>query len=247
MNPKIKFRGFKKDGQPVSSGQKVAEISGPVRSILTAERTGLNFLSRLSGIATLTNAFVQKIKGTGAKIFDTRKTAPGLRELEKYVVKSGGGTNHRFGLYDGILIKDNHISAVLAAGEVKTRTEAIKYLVQKSAALFLPLDGGGEVGVKKPEVEVENHAEALAAASAGAAIIMLDNMTPLQVRSACRKLKAVGFRGEIEVSGGITLDNVRQYALAGADRISIGRLTHSAPALDFSLEIISKKFRHSRG
>lgn len=231
LSPRVKFQAFKKDGQEVAAGEKVLEVLGSLPVILSAERTSLNFLSRISGIATLTRKFVEKAAGTKADIFDTRKTTPTLRMLEKYAVKAGGGKNHRFGLFDGILIKDNHISALSVSKKVRTRLDAITRLIKeakKNKRKGIPI-----------EVEVENIKEALTAASAGADIILFDNMSPEKVRAVRKELIRMGFKGKIEVSGGITLQNVRAYALAGVDRISIGRLTHSAPALDFSLEIIS--------
>ena len=256
LNPRVKFQAFKKDGQDVAAGEKVLEIFGPLPILLSAERTSLNFLSRISGIATLTRKFVEKAAGTKADIFDTRKTTPTLRALEKYAVKAGGGKNHRFGLFDGILIKDNHISALSASKKVRTRLDAITNLLKEARKKKRNppqspyLDGsapafckGGKREIRRKgipiEVEVENIKEALTAASAGADIILFDNMSPEKVRAVRKELIRMEFKGKIEVSGGITLQNVRAYALAGVDRISIGRLTHSAPALDFSLEIIS--------
>jgi len=224
VDPPVVFRPRVREGQGMAAGTAVAEVSGPARSILTAERTALNFLGRLSGIATLTRIFVMRAGGRPV-IYDTRKTTPGLRRLEKAAVRAGGGRNHRFGLFDGILIKDNHISACTAFEKVK-RPAAIRLLLAGALRAGLPV-----------EVEVENRAEALAAARGGAGIIMLDNFSPERVLRTIPVLRRAGYRGQIEVSGGIGLENLAEYAVAGADRISIGRLTHSAPALDFSLEI----------
>ncbi len=230
VDARVRFRALKRDGERVKKGERVAEIIGPGTSILTGERTALNFLSHLSGVASLTAEFVKRVSGTSTWIFDTRKTTPGLRILEKYAVRIGGGVNHRQGLYDGILIKDNHISLLVSFGGFKRRTSAITYLVSKAKAV------AKEKGLPV-EIEVENEREAERAAGAGAEIILLDNLPPEKVLRIRRNLKKKGFKGEIEVSGGVTLDNVTRYARAGVERISIGRLTHSAPALDFSLEI----------
>ena len=192
------------DGDVVAPGGIVLEAKGNARSLLAGERTALNFLMRMSGIATLTARFVAAVEGTGASILDTRKTTPGLRVLEKYAVAMGGGENHRFGLYDRILVKENHLAF-----------------------------GGSLDGLQDAVVEAESLEEFRRARDAGAAVVMLDEFAPEQVAQACAEKGDV----EIEVSGGINLDTIRAYADAGADRISIGALTHSAPALDLSMRV----------
>jgi len=198
----------------------VCAVSGRVASILKGERVALNFLGRLSGIATYTARFVAETKGLRAKIFDTRKTTPGLRQLEKYAVRLGGGQNHRLHLGSAILIKDNHLTALRSLGmSLKDIVAGAKRKAPKGLIV---------------EVEVSTLDEALAAVEGGADIIMLDNMSPDEIR----RVKGL-IPGDIktEASGGITLTNVRAVARAGVDIISIGALTHSAPALDFSLEL----------
>jgi len=193
-----------------------AEVEGAAASILTAERVALNFLGRLSGVATLTARYVAAVKGTGVRILDTRKTTPGLRVLEKRAVALGGGTNHRAGLDDGILIKDNHIAA---AGNV---TEAVT-----RAKTDVPHG-------LKVEVEVQNLDELDEAVAAGADAILLDNMDPETVQTAMTR---AGGKVLLEASGGITLDNIAEYARTGVDLISVGALTHSVRAIDISLEV----------
>ena len=212
----IKWHQQVQDGDRVEPGDILVTIEGPLRAILTAERTALNLLARLSGTATLTRRFVDEVEGTKARVVDTRKTTPGLRALEKYAVVTGGGTNHRFGLDDGILIKDNHIAA---AGSI---TEAVSRA--KAAAPH-----GLNV-----EVEVQDVAGLDEALTAGAHIVLLDNMTPDEVREA---VSHTAGRALLEASGGIKLDNLKSYAETGVDLISIGALTHSARAIDLSLEV----------
>lgn len=209
-------RGFN-DGDKISSGTVFAELSGKLSSLLQAERTLLNFLQHLSGIATLTAQYAAAVQGSNVKILDTRKTIPGLRELEKYAVKTGGGNNHRFGLFDRYLIKENHITA---AGSLENA-------IQKAKA---------HRGTKKLliEIEVQNVAQAEQAANLGVDIIMCDNMKPEQVKEVVGK---VAGRAKIEVSGNINLQTVQHYAFAGVDFISVGALTHSAPAADISMLI----------
>lgn len=208
------------DGTKVNSGDKVATISGRVAGILKAERTALNILQRLSGIASQTANFVARTRGFGVKVADTRKTTPGLRKLEKYAVRVGGGYNHRFGLDDGLLIKDNHIAAQLALG--KHLKDIISEAKRKAPQGF-PV-----------EVEVTSVEEALTAAEAGADIIMLDNMKISEMSLAVVSLPP-GIK--TEASGGITLANIREVAATGVDIISVGALTHSPKALDISLEL----------
>ncbi|MBU1147593.1 MAG: carboxylating nicotinate-nucleotide diphosphorylase [Candidatus Omnitrophica bacterium] len=218
LDERIIFRSIYNDGAVVKKGKKIASIKGSLKNILTCERTALNFLSRLSGVSTLTAEFVKKAKKT--KIFDTRKTLPGLRILEKYAVRVAGGCNHRMGLWDQILIKDNHLA--LCSIE-----DAIKRAKDKH--------------YKNIEVEVDNLKDFRKAMDSGADIIMLDNMSVEDTRRATRlgtRNKGQGTRVLLEVSGGVSLENVAKIARTGVDRISIGALTHSAPAVDFSLEII---------
>ena len=219
-DPSLTVQRLVEDGTEVESGEKVAAVSGSVISILRAERVVLNFLQRLSGIASMTAQYVARASGCRAVIFDTRKTTPGLRMLEKYAVRMGGGRNHRFHLGDGILIKDNHLAVLYHLGM------SLRDIVARAKQNAPP-------GIKV-EVEVTTIQEALDAVAAGADIIMLDNMSPEEMGQAVGMVKG---RVEIEASGGITLDNVRQVAMTGVDIISIGALTHSVRALDISLEI----------
>jgi nicotinate-nucleotide pyrophosphorylase (carboxylating) len=219
VDPSLEFRGLIKDGTRVKPGDTVATISGEALSILKGERVALNFLSRLSGIATNTARFVAEVEGFRAKISDTRKTTPGLRQLEKYAVSLGGGQNHRLHLGDGVLIKDNHLTVLRALGM------SLKEIVLK-AKQNTPQD-------QTVEVEVGTAEEALEAAEAGADIIMLDNVASDEMH---RIRGLIPGHIKIEASGGISLKNVRAAAQAGVDIISIGALTHSAKALDFSLE-----------
>ena len=217
VDSRLKFRSLKKEGSRVRPRDVIAEIKGNTAGLLKAERTALNLLQRLSGIATLTNEYVQAIKGTKADIADTRKTVPGLRFFDKYAVRTGGGKNHRFGLFDGILIKDNHISAVGGIGKaVKLARLNIHHLL-------------------KIEVEVKNISEAREALKAGADVIMLDNMPPDRIKKAVNLIREGKKDVIIEASGNIDLDNVRSVAETGVDLISVGSITHSAPAADISM------------
>lgn len=220
LDSKITFRALIKDGQAVHRGETIAEISGPARALLSGERVAINLLSLLSGIATQTRLFVNKIKPYKTAIMDTRKTTPLLRQMERYAVRSGGGVNHRFNLNDMAIIKDNHRAACKGWG----MNEVIKSLKKKIKT--------------KVEVEVDDLDQLKEILNSGADIILLDNMTSNQVAQAvqiCRKAKA---RALLEASGGITLKNVRQYAATGVDRISVGALTHSSQILDISMEFI---------
>ncbi|HEX7363861.1 MAG TPA: carboxylating nicotinate-nucleotide diphosphorylase [Dehalococcoidia bacterium] len=208
------------DGSAVKPGDVIAVITGKISSILKAERVALNFMQRLSGIASTTASYVQAVKGLRVQIMDTRKTTPGLRILEKYAVRAGGGKNHRMNLADGLLIKDNHIAAVRSQGL------SIKEIVAKAREEASP-----ELTI---EIEVKTQDEAAQAADAGANIILLDNMTPEQMRQA---VELISGRALTEASGGINMENVRSVAETGVDRISIGALTHSPKALDISLEL----------
>jgi len=214
------------DGAAVKPGDIAGVISGSVISILKAERVALNFLQRLSGIASLTAKFVAKISGTRAGIYDTRKTTPGLRGLEKYAVRTGGGQNHRLHLGDAVLIKDNHIAALRATGM------SLREIIEKARQ---NTPEGTTI-----EVEVTREEEALDALKTGADIIMLDNMNPDEMRKI---VDMVGGQAKLEASGNITLKNVREVALTGVDMISIGALTHSYESLDISLEIESQTLK----
>ena len=220
LDPTLKTELPLAEGSEIRVGDVVSIVSGRVASVLKGERVALNFLSRLSGIASYTARFVAETKGFGAKIFDTRKTTPGLRQLEKYAVRLGGGQNHRLNLGSAILIKDNHLTALRSQGI--SLKDIISQAKKKSPKGFTV------------EVEVSTADEALAVAEGGADVIMLDNVSPDEIR----RVKGI-IRGDvkIEASGGITLANVRSMAQAGVDIISIGALTHSAPALDFGLEL----------
>lgn len=202
------------DGALVEPGTRVARVAGPLRPILTGERVALNLLGRLSGIATLARCYVQAVSGTGVTILDTRKTTPGLRALEKRAVAAGGGRNHRFGLDDGVLVKDNHLRA---AGSVAAAVSRLR------EATDLPI-----------EVECETLVQVSEALAAGVDAILLDNMTLADLRAA---VELVAGRAWLEASGGITLESVRAVAETGVDAISIGALTHSAPSLDVALEV----------
>jgi nicotinate-nucleotide pyrophosphorylase (carboxylating) len=216
LDPDITFKSFFAEGARVRRGDILGEVSGKTHTLLAAERVSLNILQRLSGIATLTSSFVDAVNGTGAKITDTRKTTPCLRFMEKYAVRMGGGFNHRSGLFDGILIKDNHIEAV---GSIKKAVSLAK--------------AGHHLA--KIEVEVENLNDLQEAIEAGADVIMLDNMTPADMREAVR---IVGKRITLEASGNVSLENVREIADTGVDLISVGALTHSVVAADISLKIM---------
>ena len=220
VDPELKLEIFLEDGAGVKPGNKVARVSGSIASILKAERVALNFLQRLSGIASEANRYVARVEGLPVRIMDTRKTTPGLRSLEKYAVRVGGGGNHRMNLSDGILIKDNHLVALRSQG---LNIKEIVAKARQNTPQRLPV-----------EVEVGTVAEALEAVEAGADIVMLDNMNLEDMRKA---VKSIHGHALIEASGGITLDNVRAVAETGVDFISIGALTHSARALDISLEL----------
>jgi len=211
LDPDVEFEQLVRDGTAASG--EVARVSGNARALLTGERTALNLLGRLSGIATLTRRYVDAVAGTGATILDTRKTTPGLRELEKLAVRAGGGNNHRFGLYDAILIKDNHLR--LGGGIARS--------VESARRTGLPV-----------EVECESLDDVRDALAAGADTILLDNMSPAQLREA---VLLVDGRAKTEASGGVTLENVRSIAETGVDFISVGALTHSARSLDVSMEV----------
>ena len=226
LSSNFSFRFFFKDGDKIKKGDIVAEIYGPVKELLKGERTALNFIQRLSGIATETKKMVEKTEGK-VKIYDTRKTTPNLRILEKYAVKTGGGYNHRFGLYDIILIKDNHIKALM-------RKEG----VDKISAIILGIERskkrtGGKV---KIELEVENFKEGIVAYKSGADIIMFDNAKKEEVLKFRKFLKGKR-KVEIEWSGNVSLKKIEEIKKLSVDRVSVGYITHSAKALDFSLRV----------
>ena len=214
LDPEIGFEAFAQDGDTVEAPAVVARVSGSLRAILTGERVALNFLGRLSGIATLTRRYVDAIAGTGVAVLDTRKTTPGLRALEKHAVAAGGGRNHRFGLDDAILVKDNHLRA---AGSISEAVELVR------RASDLPI-----------EVECDTLDQVGEALEAGVDAILLDNMPPARLRAV---VALVDGRVPLEASGGVTLDTIRAVAEAGVDEISVGALTHSASSLDVSLEL----------
>ena len=221
LDPEVAVDTLVADGERVSVGTRLAEVEGSLASILASERVALNFLQHMSGIATLTREFVDAVVGTKAVILDTRKTTPGLRQVERYAVRCGGGQNHRYNLTSGLLIKDNHIAAVYARG-IDDLSDVIT-LARQTAPHTMRI-----------EVEVTNVAMLNEALTGGADIILLDNMTTADMATC---VEIVAGRALIEASGGVTLDNVRAIAATGVDYISIGRLTHSAPALDISLDI----------
>lgn len=204
----------KQDGDDVRSGETIAEVHGQARRLLECERTALNFLQRMSGVATMARAFVDQVKGTKCKVLDTRKTTPGLRLLEKHAAAAGGITNHRMGLYDAILIKNNHIAA---AGGIS------RALKNARGASQLPI-----------EIEVRTRAELREALDFGATKLLLDNLSPAE---AAEWIREIGGRATVEISGGVTLQNVRAYAETGAQFVSSGAITHSAPAVDISFRL----------
>ena len=216
VDPTLCFESVRQESDQAEPGAPLAFVSGSLRAILAAERTALNFLGRMCGVASTARRYVAAVEGTGARIVDTRKTLPGWRALDKYAAAVGGALNHRTGLFDGILLKDNHVA--LAGGVA---------LAVKTARAAAP------AGLRI-QVEVESEADAVAAVEAGADFLLLDNCTVPQLRAICAR---VADRALLEASGGVRLDNVREIAETGVSRISIGRITHSAPAADVALEI----------
>lgn len=219
LSLQVEIRRLAEDGQHIPASHTLLKLSGPARALLTAERVALNFVQRLSGVATLTAQFVEALKGTRAQILDTRKTTPGWRRFEKYAVRCGGGHNHRLGLYDMVLIKDNHLAALKAAAP-NPIAAAVRRAREKYPALKL-------------EVETDTLEQVEQALAAGADLILLDNMNPAQLRQAVQKCRG---RAQTEASGGVTLAGVRAIADTGVDFISVGALTHSAPAVDIGLD-----------
>ena len=218
LDPSLHFESVVPDGNPASPGDAVAEVRGSARSILMGERTALNLLQRMSGIATATSRYVAAVAGTGATIIDTRKTAPGLRALDKYAVRCGGGSNHRFSLSDGVLLKDNHLVAIGDSLSAALR----------SARCAVP-------HTIRVEVEVDRLDQIEPALEGGADIILLDNMSPDELR---RAVELIAGRALTEASGGITLESVCDVARSGVDLISVGALTHSVRALDIGLDLV---------
>jgi nicotinate-nucleotide pyrophosphorylase (carboxylating) len=218
VDARVNFIALIEDGARVEPGTVIARVAGPARGLLSGERVALNLLQRLSGIATFTARFAEAVAGTGARVIDTRKTTPGLRALEKAAVRHGGGHNHRFGLGDGVLIKDNHLAAVGGPDRV---TKAVQ-----AARAYAP-------HTLKIEVEVTTLAEVAEAVEAGADVILLDNMSVAQMKQA---VDLVAGRALLEASGGVRLETVRAIAETGVDFISAGALTHSAPSMDISLD-----------
>jgi nicotinate-nucleotide pyrophosphorylase (carboxylating) len=216
VDPALACEPARAEGSAAPAGAALLRITGPARGLLAAERTALNFLARLCGVATHVRRFVEAVAGTGVEILDTRKTLPGWRVLDKYAVAVGGGRNHRFGLYDAVLIKDNHVAA---AGGVAAAVKAARAAAPGHLAL---------------QVEVESEAQAAEAIEAGARLLLLDNRTPAELRRLAARFRDAAV---LEASGGVTLANVREIAESGVHRISIGALTHSAPAADLALEL----------
>jgi nicotinate-nucleotide pyrophosphorylase (carboxylating) len=216
LDKDLTWKVLKQEGERVYEGETVAELAGNARAILVGERTALNFLQRMCGIATLTRMYVEAVAGFRTKILDTRKTVPGFRVLDKYAVRAGGGVNHRFGLYDGVMLKDNHLRA---AGSIESAVRGVREHIPPTL---------------KVEVEVTCLAEVEEALRVGGEIIMLDNMSPEDMKKAVQLIQG---RALVEASGGVTLENVREIAATGVDWISVGALTHSVKALDLSLEV----------
>lgn len=223
LDSNIQFDLKKEDGNSVDPDELIAEVSGKTAAILSAERVALNFLQRLSGVATLTRCFVEQVEGLDVRIVDTRKTTPGLRVLEKRAVRAGGGVNHRVGLYDGILIKENHLAALGGANAIERAIEHARK---------------GAHHLMKVEIEVSSADAAETAAQAGADAILLDNMALEGMRDAVNRIRNISQEVIIEASGSVSLDNVQDVAETGVSIISVGKLTHSAPSVDISLEII---------
>jgi nicotinate-nucleotide pyrophosphorylase (carboxylating) len=245
LDPKMRISCLHNDGSFVEPGAELIELAGEAQAILTGERTALNFLAHLCGIATLTRRFVEQLAGTHARIRDTRKTTPGLRALEKYAVKCGGGTNHRFGLFDAILIKENHIAI---AGGVKAALDkahayaSLKMPAPRTASAYDAAGLDPEVvgpGALAVQIEVRDERELREALDAGAEAVLLDNMTPEEAKRCVQLVRSLRRDCVIEISGGITLDNARTYAETGADFLSSGALTHSASAANLSLLVES--------
>ncbi|MFH1919681.1 MAG: carboxylating nicotinate-nucleotide diphosphorylase [Planctomycetota bacterium] len=243
VDPRLRWSPEHEDGQPARPGDRIARIEGPAASLLTAERPVLNLLGRLSGIATLTRAYVEAVAGTKARIYDTRKTTPGWRRLEKYAVRAGGGCNHRTGLFDAVLIKDNH----LALGAQSTGTDAKRW---SAAARYTPAEAvtrarrfvqqrasGASDRRMIIEIEVDTLQQLKEVLPAGPDIVLLDNMSPAELAEAVECRNSVNPGVELEASGGVRLETIGRIASSGVDRISVGALTHSAVWLDVGMDI----------
>jgi nicotinate-nucleotide pyrophosphorylase (carboxylating) len=238
LEPRLQWSPQTEDGQPVAKGDCVGTIEGPARGLLAAERIAMNLLGRLSGIATLTRQYVDAVAGTKARIYDTRKTTPGWRRLEKYAVRCGGGRNHRGGLDEAVLIKDNHLAIVGQVANLFHPDKTAPRLTPAEAVVrarqFIEQHGGDpEMPI---EVEVDTLEQFDAVLPARPDIVLLDNMDPAQLREAVRRRDALAPDIELEASGGVNLCTVRLIAESGVERISVGALTHSAVALDFGLD-----------
>ena len=221
VDGELKWRAMAQDGEKILVGRKVAEVTGSARSVLTGERCALNFIQQLSGIATLTAEYVRQTEGTGAKILDTRKTTPGLRALERQAVRLGGGTNHRTGLYDGILVKENHLALV----SLSDLPEILRKAGKDHPDLSIVVEADNcELAKKLLQLPIQR--------------VLLDNMTLEQVGEIIAARKKLASQVEIEASGGVTLEKARDLARAGVDWISVGKLTHSSRSIDFSLDLI---------
>ncbi|HET8965864.1 MAG TPA: carboxylating nicotinate-nucleotide diphosphorylase [Candidatus Acidoferrum sp.] len=242
LDPEMQIAPHVREGALVQRGDMLLHLNGKARAILTGERAALNFLGRLSGIATLVHQFVQKIEGTRARIRDTRKTTPGLRLLEKYAVKAGGGTNHRIGLYDAILLKENHIALAGGVKAALDQANAYAALHAKPSALTAyeeAVPARATDTVLPIQIEVRDERELREALAAGAESVLLDNMSPAEAKQCVALARSLQPECIVEISGGITLENVRAYAETGADFLSSGSLTHSAPAVNLSLLVDS--------
>jgi nicotinate-nucleotide pyrophosphorylase (carboxylating) len=221
LDPAVRWESHRHDGDTVAPGTIIAEVSGPLRTLLIGERTMLNFMTHLSGIASLTRSFVDAVAGTRAKILDTRKTLPGWRLLQKYAVRCGGGTNHRMGLYDGVLIKDNHLAAWTQSASIAAAVQAARAKSPRQVSI---------------EVEVDTLEQLKDALGGHPDIVLLDNMPFDMLQTAVKLRDQIAPEVLLEASGGVNLDTVRGIARTGVERISVGALTHSAPALDLGFD-----------
>ena len=236
IEPLLTWKPAVEDGRPVAAGDVLGQIEGPARGLLSAERLTLNLLGHLSGIATLTRAYVEAVAGTGARIYDTRKTTPGWRRLEKYAVRCGGGWNHRSGLHDAVLIKDNHLAlGAETEADVQSSGRFSPAEAVAKARRFLR-EHASEAGEIIVEIEVDSLEQLDEVLPAGADLILLDNMAAAVLREAVARRDACKAQVELEASGGVNLDTVVEIARAGVDRISVGGLTHSARCLDVGLD-----------